>query len=120
MPAAAVCQDAPKLNATKADPVSPSALTDIIRVICEQIDHLMASYRRQMSSYENWEKITLFRNYQFLLESIQTVVGASYWVDTEKGVARLKDRCEQLSESLENRGLKVVEYTTDCPVNYFE
>lgn len=128
MPAAAVRQDTPKQSATKAEPtsepVSPSALTDIIRVICEQIDHLIASYRQQIadlkSSYESREKVTLSRNFQFLLESIQSVIGASYLTDTEKGAERLKDRCEQLSESLENYGLKAVEYTADCPENYFE
>lgn len=124
MPAATVRQNAPKLNTIKAEPVSPSALTDIIRAICEQIDHLIASYRRQIvdlkSSYETREKVTLSRNFQFLLESIQSVIGASYLTDTEKGVERLKDRCEQLRESLENYGLKAVEYTADCPDNYFE
>lgn len=124
MPVVTVRQDAPKQNTIKAEPISPSALVDIIRMVCEQIDHLMASYRRQIadlkSSYENREKVTLSRNFRFLLESIQSVVGASYLVDTEKGVARLKDRCEQLSESLENYGLKAVEYTADCPENYFE
>lgn len=128
MPTATVRKDISNPCMTKAEPtsepISLSALINIIRMVCEQIDHLMASYRRQIadlkSSYENREKVTLSSNFQFLLESIQSVIGASYLVNTEKSISRLKDRCEQLSESLENYGLKAVEYTADCPTNYFE
>lgn len=106
------------------EPISPCAMTDIIRTICEQIDHLLAVCRRQIAdlklTYENREKVTLSRDFGFLLESIQSVIGASYSVETEKGIERLKDRCGQLSESLENYGLRTVVYTDNCPEHYFE
>ena len=108
----------------EATTISVSAMTDIIHSICKQIDLLLATYRQQIAdlkaSYDNREKVTLSRNYQFLLESIQSVLGASYSTETEKEIGRLKDRCEQLGESLENYGLRAVVYSVEKVAHLFE
>lgn len=94
--------------------IEPRQLTDIIRSLCERIDSLMATYRQNIEDiraiYDGKEQVTLSGNYQFLLESIQQVIGASYGVASAKDVERLVERCSQLGESLENYGLRIVGY----------
>ena len=98
--------------------IDPRQLTDIIRSLCERIDNLMATYRQNIedirSIYEGKEPVSLSGNYQFLLESIQQVIGASYGVASAKDVERLVERCSQLGESLENYGLQVVGYNDNA------
>lgn len=105
------CQNVPKET---PDSIDPHALTDIIHTICQQIDQLIATYRGNISdlrfSYENREKETLSRDYRFLLESIQSVLGCSYSTGNATGIKKLQDRCEQLGESLENYGLRAEVY----------
>lgn len=91
---------------------------DIVRRICENVDNLIKTFRAQIGlvvdKYERQEKPTLEKTYGSLLDSIQSVLGVAYSnIDSEKRLAKIDDRLEQLAESLENYGLEVVKYAVE-------
>lgn len=91
---------------------------DIVRRICENVDNLIETFRTQIErvvdKYERLEKPTLEKTYGSLLDSIQSVLGVAYSnIDSEKRLAKIDDRLEQLVESLENYGLEVVKYAEE-------
>lgn len=96
----------------------------IICKICKQIDELMNTYRAQIAqvrnSYESRkEKITLEKDFKLLLSSIQMMLGISYDEDTnEKYLKRLKERVEEVGESLENYGIKVIKYSDEVKAGF--
>ncbi len=96
----------------------------IICNICKQIDDLMKTYRAQIeqvrNSYESMEKISLEKDYKLLLSSIQMMLGVSYEEgDTsEKSLKRLRERVEEVGESLENYGIIVVKYNDEVKANF--
>ena len=51
----------------------------IIKSICESVDSLIDTFRAQINKvvykYENQEKPTLEKEYRFLLESVQSLIG---------------------------------------------
>lgn len=104
--------------------IDPKQLTDIIRGVCGQIDHLIALSRQQIqdlkSIYENREKVSLSRNYRFLLESIQSVLGSALAPDDAGCAEKLRNRCGQLADSLENYGLRVAVYDESAPAAWFD
>ena len=112
------------VNGKKDREIDPRQLTDIIREVCGQIDRLMGLYRQQIQDlktiYENREKVTLSRNYRFLLESIQAVVGSAMSLDEAGSAEKLRNRCEQLADSLENYGLRVVSYDGPSTAAWFD
>lgn len=91
---------------------------DIVRRICENVDNLIKTFRAQIGlvvdKYERQEKPTLEKTYGSLLDSIQSVLGVAYSnINSEKRLAKIDDRLEQLAESLENYGLEVVKYAVE-------
>lgn len=91
---------------------------DIVRRICENVDNLIETFRTQIErvvdKYERQEKTTLEKTYGSLLDSIQSVLGVAYSnIDSEKRLAKIDDRLEQLVEALENYGLEVVKYAEE-------
>lgn len=91
---------------------------DIVRRICENVDNLIKTFRAQIGlvvdKYERQEKPSLEKNYGSLLDSIQSLLGVAYSnADDEKRLAKIEDRLEQLTESLENYGLDVVKYSKE-------
>ena len=90
----------------------------IIQQTCESIDSLIATFRNQIqkvvNKYESQEKPTLERDYSLLLESIQSLLGVTYSQHpNDKRLAKMDERIEQLVESLENYGLKIVSFSED-------
>lgn len=79
---------------------------------------LIATFRNQIqkvvNKYESQEKPTLERDYSLLLESIQSLLGVTYSQHpNDKRLAKMDERIEQLVESLENYGLKIVSFSED-------
>lgn len=113
----------------EADYVSPStpiekelnvdAFIDIIGKICQSVDSLIDTFRAQInrvvSKYESQEKATLEKDFRFLLEGIQSLVGykRTHSEDEPKYIRKLKERIEDVGELLENYNLAVVDYTED-------
>jgi hypothetical protein len=90
----------------------------IICNICKQIDELMNTYRVQIAqvrnSYKSKEEISLEKDFKLLLSSIQMMLGISYEEDaSEKCLKKLKERVEEVGESLENYGIKVIKYSDE-------
>jgi len=90
--------------------------TQIISNICHSVDSLIESFRTQINrvvkQYEDREKPTLERDYNTLLETIQSLVG---FERTRKDsdaryIEKINDRIEELAESLDNYDLEVVNY----------
>jgi len=95
----------------------------IICNICKQIDDLMNTYRAQIAqvrnSYESREEITLEKDFKLLLNSIQMMLGISYEEDvSEKYLKKLKERVEEVGESLENYGIKVIKYSDEVKAGF--
>ena len=86
----------------------------LVGSICDSVDSLILTFRAQINrvvdKYENQEKPVLEKEYGVLLDSIQSLIGASYQVIDERWLKRIKSRIEELSESLENYGLEIVCY----------
>lgn len=110
------------VSVKKEDPVKmiidTEKFLDIVRRICENVDNLIKTFRAQIGlvvdKYERQEKPTLEKTYGSLLDSIQSVLGVAYSnIDSEKRLAKIDDRLEQLAESLENYGLEVVKYAVE-------
>ena len=90
----------------------------IICNICKQIDELMNTYRVQIAqvrnSYKSKEEISLEKDFKLLLSSIQMMLGISYEEDaSEKCLKKLKELVEEVGESLENYGIKVIKYSDE-------
>ncbi len=94
--------------------IDVSTFINIVGNICESVDSLIQTFRcqidRVVAKYENKEKPVLEKEYGVLLDSIQSLLGASYQSFDEKWKKRIETRIEQLAESLENYGLEVVKY----------
>lgn len=88
----------------------------IVGEICKSIDSLIDTYRSQIkrvvNHYENQEKPSLEKEYRILLEEIQSLLGyeRSHSQEEEKFYLKLKERIDDLSESLENYNINVVDY----------
>lgn len=91
----------------------------IIGKICQSVDSLIEIFRAQInrvvSKYENQEKATLEKDFRFLLEGIQSLVGYKrvHSEEEPKYIRKLKERIEDVGELLENYNLTVVDYTED-------
>lgn len=99
--------------------------TNIVRNICESVDSIIETFRAQINrvvhKYENQEKPTLEREYRFLLEGIQSLLGyeRTHSADDEKYVKKLQIRIEDIAELLENYNLSVENYSKECE-HWFE
>ena len=89
---------------------------EIIGKICQSVDSLIETFRAQINrvvnKYENQEKATLEKDYRFLLEGIQSLVGykRTHSEEEPKYIRKLKERIEDVGELLENYGLSIVDY----------
>lgn len=94
-----------------------SQICNIVRTICANIDSLIAIYRSQINalamSYKNQPKPTLENDFGDILESIQSLYGASLSpsVSEEKRFKKIEQRLEQVSEVLESYGLDFITYS---------
>lgn len=97
---------------------------NIVGNICSNVDSLIETFRAQINrvinKYENQEKPTLEKEYRFLLENVQSLVGYKRAHNKdEKFVCKMQERIEDMAESLENYNLEVVDYTNDHS-NWFD
>lgn len=106
-------------------PIDVNAFCSVISGICDSVDNLINTFRSQINrvvnKYESQEKPTIERDYRFLIESIQTLLGFKRTHDEseEKYVKKLQGRIEDLAESLENFNLNAVDYDGTNDI-YFE
>lgn len=97
-------------------PIDTDAFCSVVSGICDSVDNLISTFRSQINrvvnKYESQEKPTIERDYRFLIESIQTLLGFKRTHDEseEKYTKKLQGRIEDLAESLENFDLAVVDY----------
>ena len=96
-----------------------TAFIEIIGKICQSVDSLIDTFRAQINrvvnKYENQEKATLEKDFRFLLEGIQSLVGykRAHSEEEPKYIRKLKERIEDVGELLENYNLAIVNYTED-------
>lgn len=106
-------------------PIDIDAFCSVISSICDSVDNLINTFRSQINrvvnKYESQEKPTIERDYRFLIESIQTLLGfkRTHNESEEKYIKKLQGRIEDLAESLENFDLTVVDYDGTNEI-YFE
>ena len=99
------------------EPIDIPSFIGIVGNICDSVDNLMSTFRSQINrvidKYESREKPTIEKEYRFLLESIQTLVGYKRTHDEgeDKYIKKLQIRIEDLSECLENYNLSLEDYT---------
>lgn len=95
------------------------AFVQIIGKICQNVDSLIDTFRAQVnrvvSKYENQEKATLEKDFRFLLEGIQSLIGykRTHSEEEPKYMRKLKERIEDVGELLENYNLMLVDYAED-------
>ena len=109
----------------------------IIKSICESVDSLIElrmalpmhyslidTFRAQINKvvykYENQEKPTLEKEYRFLLESVQSLIGYKRaHNEDEKFLRKIQERIEDIAEVLDNYNLTVEDYTEEHK-NWFD
>lgn len=88
----------------------------IVKSICEGIDSLIEVFRAQINrvvnKYESLDKPSLDKEYRFLLEGIQSLIGykRSHSED-EKFLRKIQERIEDMADLLDNYNLIVEDYT---------
>lgn len=90
----------------------------IIKSICESVDSLIDTFRAQINKvvykYENQEKPTLEKEYRFLLEGIQSLIGYKRTHnEDEKFLRKIQERIEDMAEILDNYNLAVEDYSEE-------
>lgn len=100
----------PKLNV--------DAFLAIVKNICGSVDSLIDTFRAQINrvvnKYESQEKPTLEKEYRFLLESVQSLIGYKRaHHEDEKFIRKIQERIEDMAESLDNYNLAVEDYTEE-------
>lgn len=90
----------------------------IVKNICGSVDSLIDTFRAQINrvvnKYESQEKPTLEKEYRFLLESVQSLIGYKRaHNEDEKFVRKIQERIEDMAESLDNYNLAVEDYTEE-------
>lgn len=96
----------------------------IVRNICESVDSLIDTFRAQINrvvhKYESQEKPTLEKEYRFLLESVQSLIGYKRaHNEEEKFLQKIQERIEDMAEILDNYNLSVIDYTEENK-NWFD
>lgn len=100
-------------------PVNVKELIEIINKICESVDSLIETFRAQINKvinkYESREKPTLEKEFRSLLEELQSLIGyeRTHSESEEKYMRKLKERIEDIVETLENYNLEVIEYSPE-------
>lgn len=101
-------------------PVNIQQFTNIVAQICESVDTLVETFRTQINrvveKYEGQEKPTFEKGHRPLLEELQSLIGyeRTHEYNDEKSMRKLKERIEDIVETLENYNLKVVDYSDEA------
>lgn len=107
------------------DSIDVHSFTAVVGGICDSVDNLIATFRAQVNrvidKYETMEKPTIEKEYRFLLESIQSLLGykRTHSPEEEKYGKKLHTRIEDVAECLENYNLSVEDYDGENG-QYFE
>lgn len=100
-------------------PIDIDSFIHIIHDVCESVDNLISTFRAQVNrvvqKYESQEKPKLEKEYRFLLESIQSLVGfeRNHDMTEEKYVKKIRERIEELAETLDNYDITLENYSDD-------
>lgn len=100
-------------------PIDVVCFIDILYKVCESVDNLIDTFRAQVNrvvqKYETQEKPSLDKDYRPLIETIQTLVGYERYhdIEDEKYSKKLKDRIEDLVESLDTYDITLVNYSEE-------
>lgn len=100
-------------------PIDVDSFIHIIHDVCESVDNLISTFRAQVNrvvqKYESQEKPKLEKEYRFLLESIQSLVGfeRNHDMTEEKYVKKIRERIEELAETLDNYDITLENYSDD-------
>ena len=95
--------------------ISVENFLDILNNLCESIDNLIETFRVQLKRvenvYEQKEKPSLQKDYVLLLQSIQELVATANIKDDDqnKKLKKIEKKINDLSESLENYGIKIID-----------
>ena len=95
--------------------ISVENFLDILNNLCESIDNLIETFRVQLKRvenvYEQKEKPSLQKDYVLLLQSIQELVATANIKDDDqnKKFKKIEKKINDLSESLENYGIKIID-----------
>lgn len=106
-------------------PINTSLLINVVLKICESIDTLVDTFRSQINKvvekYENQEKPSFEKEHRSLLEELQSLIGyeRNHTEVNEKNLRKLKERIEDIVETLGNYNFDVVEYSQEHS-NYFD
>ena len=100
-------------------PVDVQTFIGVVGGICDSVDNLISTFRAQVNrvidKYESMEKPTIEKEYYFLLERIQSLLGyeRTHSQDEDKYVKKIQNRIEDLAECLENYNLTTEDYNGD-------
>lgn len=106
-------------------PIDIQQLINVVARICESVDSLVETFRAQIArvveKYEGQEKLTFEKEHRPLLEELQSLIGyeRTHEHNDEKSMRKLKERIEDIVETLENYNLKVVDYSEEAS-HFFE
>lgn len=95
--------------------ISVENFLNILNNLCGSIDNLIETFRVQLKRvenvYEQKEKPSLQKDYALLLQSIQELVATSNIKDDDqnKKIKKIEKKINDLSESLENYGIKIID-----------
>lgn len=98
------------------EPIDIDQFISVVGGICDSVDNLISTFRAQVSrvidKYESMEKPTIEKEYSFLLESIQSLIGykRTHSTEEDKYVNKLQGRIEDMAECLENYNLEIVDF----------
>lgn len=98
------------------EPIEVGTFIGVIGGICESVDNLISTFRAQVNrvvdKYESMEKPSIEKEYRFLLESIQSLLGykRTHSAEDEKYDKKIRDRIEDIADCLENYNLLVEDY----------
>lgn len=98
------------------EPIDINQFIGVVGGICDSVDNLIITFRAQVNrvidKYETMEKPTIEKEYRFLLESIQSLIGykRTHSSEEDKYNKKIQGRIEDLAECLENYNLETVDY----------
>ena len=98
------------------EPIDVQSFMGVVGGICDSVDNLISTFRTQVNrvidKYESMEKPTLEKDYRFLLESIQSLIGykRTHLPEEEKYTKKIQSRIEDIAECLDNYNLEFVDY----------
>ena len=103
---------------SKEDTINVVVFVNIVANICDSVDSLIQTFRAQINrvvdKYESIEKPQLEKEYRFLIEGIQTLIGYKRThANDEKYLTKLQTRIEDVAELFENYNLTVEDYSEE-------